>query len=136
MKTWTLILVGMLLVAAGSAARRERHKAINAGKAEMNYLRCLNSGTDAIVESALAGVVALKMALPEHDFARLEKRAGELAVNGRTASIRFKAYLTNAVLENPGLFGRYVDMRPDNPEELFYFIASRLHMSLLGYSHE
>jgi len=139
MKTWTLILAGMLLVAAGTTTGQitgEKRTPINAEKAEKNYLHCLNSATDAIVESALAGIVGLKLALPEQEFTRLENRVGELAMNGRTAAIRFKAYLTNAVLENPDVFARYADLTPGDIEGLFYTLARRMQISLLGSSEE
>lgn len=139
MKTWSLILAGMLLMAVGTSTGQttvERSQQIKVEKAEKNYLHCLNSATDAIVESALGGIVSLKLAFPEHEFAALEHRVEGLAVHGRTAAIRFKAYLTNAVLENPAQFGRFADLKPERNEELFYSIATELQISLLGYSGE
>ncbi len=149
MKTHVLLFAaGLLLSSAGLAnaqksfadeAKRyklqEKPDAYWLGKVEtikQNYGLCLETEVPGIVESALGAVAQLGLIMPETSFDGLKKGAERQSAIGSTPTIRFKAYLTSLILDNPQLFTKEREMRFDNADELFSAVTARLQKSLLG----
>lgn len=110
----------------------ERYARVGERTIDRAYARLLASGNDGVAESAIAQCVSATMALPEARFNNIRAALGSLAVNGRTASIRYKAYLAGLVLDNPSMVaGTSIgDFR--NSQELFTALSGRLQSLLIG----
>ena len=103
-------------------------------KAKRNYLACLKSPNDGVVESSLAYCARIKLSVPWEDLSELKQAIDGLAVGGRTPAIRYKAYLVTLVFDSPGLFTQEAREDFQTSEELFNALSKRLQETLLGYS--
>ena len=102
--------------------------------AKRNYLFCLKSLNDGVVESGLAHCSRIKLSVPWADLTDLKEVIDGLAVSGRTPAIRYRAYLVTLVFDSPGLFAEEARQDYATSEELFTALSSRLQQTLLGYS--
>jgi hypothetical protein len=140
MNRYTVSLVALAIAVSMRAGAQESTQAsgilpeARLVKAEQNYLCCLSSENDGLVESAIAMVARLRILYPERSLPGLREKLYDLAINGQTASIRFKSYLVSTVLDDLTLPPPEQVAGLDN-SELFALIAGRLQKSLLGYSH-
>lgn len=103
-------------------------------KAEKNYLACLSSENNGVVESGIAMAARLRVIYPERDLPGFREKLHELAMQGRTSAIRYKAYLVTSVLEDRALIASAGDIATLDNNELFTLIATRMQSTLLGYS--
>jgi len=101
-------------------------------KAERNYLICLDSPNDGVLESGLAHIAMMKILFPASAFPALEQKVAEVSVVGRTSTIRYKAYLTSAIFENPTAFAMEATAGYEDGEQLFLSIAARMQAKFLG----
>lgn len=122
-------------VARNSAPDRSTEKTtpVNFVQTEQRYLDCLNSGNNGVVESALAQVVKMVLVFPEQPFVQLRMKVRDLAENGRTPAIRYRAYLAAAILEDPSMFTDASD-GSNGDNDVFVQAANILQKQLLGYS--
>jgi hypothetical protein len=118
----------------GVFASRNSHQRANLAKVERNYLACLQSQNDGVVESAIAQVAHLKLYCPDNCFAGLQGSLNSLAVTGRTAAIRYKAYLAMLVFDQPALFAKEQGAEYKTESQLFSAIGKRLQETLIGYN--
>lgn len=107
---------------------------INFVKAEQRYLDCLRSSNDGVVMSGLAQVGRMTLIFPTQSFDLLRQEVQELAESGRTAAIRYRAYIIGAIMDNPVMFGEIHDTISSNDDDIFQAAAEVLQHSLLGYS--
>ena len=70
-------------------------------RAKKGYLHSLNSDNEGIVESALFYVLKFKLTYPGLDVSEIGERINEVAQNGDTPEIRYKAYIAVNYLNNP-----------------------------------
>ncbi|MCK5571912.1 MAG: hypothetical protein KAJ12_04095 [Bacteroidetes bacterium] len=147
MKTTSAIAVALLLVAvvsqAGSqgAARANEelrifaqlssYQTANMERLEKSFLGSLNYPHDAVIESAIAEITRLKIAQQSCCSKAIEKKLAELAVEGNTPAIRYKAALALILFDQPDIFVEEVTVDFGNPEELFMAISRRLEKELL-----
>jgi hypothetical protein len=96
------------------------------------YAISLSFDNNGLVESALAIVTMMKLDVPAEEFSRIKDEIDDLAVNGPTPVIRFKAYLADAVFANPAMFREEAARRYDDPDALFSALADRLTKALLS----
>lgn len=108
------------------------YQAADLKKAEKNYLACLDSPNDGVLESGLAHIAMMKILFAASAFPALEQKVVELSVAGRTPTIRYKAYLTSAVFQNPMAFAFEATAGYEDKEQLFKSIAARMQAELLG----
>jgi hypothetical protein len=101
---------------------------------EKNYMACLTSANEGVVESAIAQSVRMKWALPSAQLEDLRLSLGKLAVGGMSVSIRYKAYLAELVYDSPSIFNPGVGENCVWDEDLFAAISSRAQKVLLGYN--
>ena len=143
MKRTALLLAALLTAAASNGtaqesadrsriAPAERYRHLDRGKLERNYIEGLRSDNNGVVESAIAQVIKMKMVMPEEEFTGLKAEFGRLSVGGRTAQMRYKAYLAGLVLDNVSIFTRECGREYETPEALFSAISNRLQSELLG----
>ncbi len=149
MKAYTVVISAILFAATAAGTRAQEVETVGTckeylsslgsyqgaymAKAVRNYTRCLESPNAGVVESALAHVGKMILILPDANCKELVKRIDVLMVKGETPAIRYKAYLTRMVYDNPKMFepeGR-MDFKED--DELFSAVARRLQHTLLGY---
>ena len=100
--------------------------------AAKNYLLALESTNEGIVTSALAHIGRMKLYFPDRQFPELEKKIGELSMNGQTANIRYRAFLVWNVFNNPSIFTNVSYAQFDDSEALFTTLSNRLDNTLLG----
>ncbi|HMK38917.1 MAG TPA: hypothetical protein VK569_06220 [Bacteroidota bacterium] len=101
---------------------------------EHNYMAGLVSANDGVVESAIANSVRMKWALPSAQLEELKGTLGSLTTGGRTAAIRYKAYLAGLVYDSPSIFNGESSQKYAWDEDLFNAIGTRAQKALLGYS--
>jgi hypothetical protein len=103
---------------------------------EANYRSCLASANDGVVESAIANAVRMRWALPTAELEGLRGSLGTLAAGGKTAAIRYKAYLAGLVFDSPSMFSGDSGEEYAWDEDLISAIGVRAQNALLGHSGE
>jgi hypothetical protein len=102
------------------------YRDINSAKVERQYLVSLSTGNDGVLESALAHVAMMKLALPNERYQVLHERVTDIAKTASSPEIRYKAFLTAMTLDDPKIFGAMDLQQFKSPDELFAALASRL----------
>jgi hypothetical protein len=134
MKT-TAVVVMMMLAATAKAqfaperayfAKASYSQSINTARTEQSYLSCLRTGNDGVIESALAHVAMMKLTVPWNESKATMEKVGDVARTATSPEIRYKAFLTKAVLEDPRMFLGIASSGCNTPDELFSLLASRL----------
>ncbi len=100
---------------------------------EANYRAALKCRNDGVVESAIAQCVRMKWAFPSEQFEGLRDGLGTLATRGKTAAIRYKAYLAGLVYDSPSIFSSESGQEYTWDEGLFAAVSVRAEKVLLGY---
>jgi len=147
MKAYTMLTAGLLLASlpalGQSNGRGMQHDPASSPavwsyeegyiqKAIKNYAAALKSTNDGVVESAIAQIVFIRIGLPKLDLKTVEGTVTNLAENGRTPVIRYKAYLANIVFESPASFEKALNVETTNSDAFFAVIASQVQRTLLG----
>jgi len=99
---------------------------------EANYLACITSTNDGVIESAIAHSVRMKWALPAARLEDLRTALDRLAVSGKTPAIRYKAYLAGMVFDAPVMFEEESSQKYTWDEDLFDALSVRAQKALLG----
>jgi hypothetical protein len=135
MKKHTMIatvIAAVILNAAGYAQTTIQKDGCKSKIAKSNYLMGLRSDNAGLKESSLMQTAVIKTLYPDVNFEDVKNVADSLAVNGKTASIRYKAYLASNVLENPAWFAKRGYQASDDPDKFFSTVASQLQERILG----
>lgn len=119
-----IILMLTAVVAAGDKTRKYNPEILE--KAEKNSLETMDSGFDSLVESAIFNMILFKAYVPNWEFDQILEKLNELSIEGKTASIRYKAQLASLFITYPGLFADIESKGSKNPAELFKVIANRI----------
>jgi hypothetical protein len=101
---------------------------------EANYRACLASANEGVVESAIAQCVKMKWAFPAMQLEDLKCSLGTLATGGKTAAIRYKAYLASLVYDSPSIFTGESGQEYAWDEDLINAIGARAQKALLGHN--
>lgn len=104
----TLVMtLGILPANAGDLGKPARAlSTMNAARIEAakeGYLEGLKSCNEGVVESSIGIVLQWRLISPREDLSRLERKINDLALEGATPAIRFKASLASLVMDNPSL---------------------------------
>ena len=150
MKTWRALSAALLIGAVtlpafaqdaktGESGRSfvssaERYSRVYLKKACANYLASLKSPNDGVVESAIAEIARMKAILQKENFCDLKGELDRLSVSGRTAPIRYRAYLAALLLDNPDWFKEECCKQYTSSEELLTAISKHLQKTLVGYA--
>lgn len=84
-----------------------------------------------VAESALRDVAAIKLAQPDLTSGQLYDTICELADEGSTPAIRYKASMVRLVFDFPQLFAGERGREYRNDQEIFTALADRLHRTTL-----
>lgn len=101
-------------------------------RAEKNSIQTMNSELNSLVESVIFNMLIFKDNFPNWEYQNIVKKLNELAVNGRTVSIRYKAQLASMFISNPELFEDMEIVQKDNPNKYFLEIASRVERNFVA----
>jgi hypothetical protein len=148
MKTHSMLLMAGLLLAGGSGAMAQYaneeagryfaypdcSKIEKIEKVRKNYFWSLSSTNTGVVEGALAQIAYISLCMPSFCTEEMTAAVASLAATGNTPAIRYRAYLTGLVIENPRMFAVERDGRYESGEQLFSALATRLQATLLTYS--
>ncbi len=96
------------------------------------YGACLESDNPGVVESTLGHLLWMRATVSCVDITPLKPNVDQLSVNGKTASIRFRAYLTAIVMENPEAFRELVQQEFEGPQDLFASVAGYVYANESG----
>jgi hypothetical protein len=96
------------------------------------YSDCLNSNNNGIIEGTLSIVTMMKLDVPSDEFPKIKDQIDDLAVDGATPVVRYKAYLAGAVFANPAMFKEEAAHQYSNPETFFSALAERMTKTLLS----
>lgn len=136
-------VIVMASVAVGAAAQEKAdqefqhygsvaaYQSCDLSRVEEAYLRSLGHDNYGVVESAIGNVARLKIAQPETYSESVQDKLRDLAVEGPTPAIRYKASLASLLCDRPELFVVYKDRDFRTSEELFRAIAHRLEEATL-----
>jgi hypothetical protein len=145
MKVGTLLIAAMLCTTvagkAGAYAGDLGHAAkvlatmseSQIDKAKRAYFEALNSPNDGVVQSAIGIVLQWRLINPQEDLSKLEQKISDLALDGSSPAIRFKASLASLVMDNPAV----VDFDAASCEdcgELFDAITGSVRQMMIGHS--
>lgn len=144
MKIGMLLVVAMLTLSVGraDAAAGDLGNAAKAlsmmsqvqiENAKKCYLSCLESSNEGIVQSAIGIVLQWRFVNPGENLSKCERKINDLAVNGSSPAIRFKASLASLVMENPNLVNFDV-AACDDCGELFDAITTSVRQMVMGHS--
>ncbi|MBI1939267.1 MAG: hypothetical protein HYS25_14250 [Ignavibacteriales bacterium] len=91
-----------------------------------NSLYGLKSDYSSVVESTLFVILQVKNRYPNADYDKLIDRLNELAIDGRTPSIRYKAQLASLYYNYHDLFAEIKFVEKENPDKYFKMIAEKI----------
>jgi hypothetical protein len=150
MKSNTMLFAAVLMAAvavpapgqsAGNAASkpsaspvRHNYTETKIRSIEANYRASLRSSNDGVVESAIAHCVEMRWAFPSAQLEDLREGLGSLATGGKTAAIRYRAYLAGLVYDSPSIFSSESGREYMWDEDLFAAVSVRAEKVLLGDS--
>jgi hypothetical protein len=143
MKTTTMLLAGAVMLAAASSAAAQdptpgaQRKTYTVpcnwkGDSQMivkRYRDCLRSENPGVVEAALAHILWMNIAVPCVDVSPLKADVDRIATKGGPAAIRFRAYLTAMVLEDPEAFKSLAAREFEGPADLFAGVTHQMYAS-------
>ena len=123
------VMVVFLLFAFSATVFSQEPKTENfINKAKENYMRSLESETHGVVESSIFVVLEMKERYPDVNYRNLVEKLNELAVEGITPMIRYKAQLASLYFDFNNMFS---DLKIDsnykeNPDSYFKKLSERL----------
>jgi hypothetical protein len=100
--------------------------------AKKSYLECLASANEGVVQSTIGIVLQWRLISPQEDLSRLERKINDLALNGSSPAIRFKASLASLVIDKPTIVNFDV-AACDDCGELFDAITSDVRQMVIGH---
>ncbi|MHB8904733.1 MAG: hypothetical protein ACYC4T_04515 [Melioribacteraceae bacterium] len=86
----------------------------------------MSSEIPSIVEASLFVLLEVKNKYPNEDYKKLLDKLNELAQNGSTLSIKYKAQLTSLFINYHDLFRDVTILGSENPDLSFKMIASKV----------
>lgn len=98
---------------------------------ETGYIESLNFPVPTVVESTLRDLAAVKLAQPRLVTRKVYAKICELADEGETPAVRYKAALVRMVFDFPHMFEKERGREFTNDQELFSALQARLHTSTL-----
>jgi hypothetical protein len=113
-------------------APQVRYLQANLPVLEKAYVYCLESPIEGVVECAVREVARIKLAHLTWESDALKKRLEDIALNGMTPPIRYKASLVRAMFDAPALFAAESSVDFRTPTQLYLAVARRLESGMLA----
>lgn len=107
-------------------ASAETYRTFDIKRHEKNFSLSLSHPMPMIVESALAQVVMLKLAQPDVPCIEWQKQIAQLALDGPTPGVRYKAYLAAMAFEQPRQFARIPAGKYRTADDMFIALADEI----------
>lgn len=107
-------------------ASTETYRSFDIKRYEKNFSQSLSHPLPIIVESALAQVVMVKLAQPDIPCIEWQKQITQLALDGPTSGVRYKAYLAMMAFDQPKQFARILSGQYRTTDEMFIALAVEL----------
>jgi hypothetical protein len=126
-------LVGQTSIDRPFLSRSARYDSARLENAEKNFVVSLKFDNDGVVESSIAHVVHMRIALPLNDMSEIQQALDELTVNGHNPVIRYTAYLATLVFSDPQSFEPIMAMDYESSDAFFSAIATRVQKTLLTH---
>ena len=131
MKKQTAVAI-VMMVAMVSMAAASQSTTKNIEAAGKNYVIGMRSGNQGLAESSLMQIAKIKMRYPRADFADAKHVIDSLAVNSTSPSVRYKAYLTSNVCDDPKWFAMKDHAAYADNDEFFSSVWSHMQERALG----
>jgi PAB1-binding protein PBP1 len=122
-----ILLVGLMMIGNGYGQVSKIVK-----QAPANYLVALHSENQAIVESAIFYSVKFKLFYEDQDCEALRNELKELSINGKSETIRLKAFLAGYFLNNPELLTKIEKVNYKDSNLFFQMLANTLQEKILA----
>jgi hypothetical protein len=97
-----------------------------------NFEANLRSPIPGVVEATIGHTIWLRLVRPDANLYHLQEAITEVAANGTTAAIRYRASLAAMVLYSPGLFCCLTDRSYKSADDLFAGVSGRAQETLIG----
>ena len=102
MKTLSIITLTIILLVSFNSGFAQSYKV--AKRSLPNYYKALNSDNQGLVESAIENLVKLKLYAPDLDYSKVAEKLDQLADDGQSIQIKYKAFVANLYIESPEKF--------------------------------
>jgi hypothetical protein len=143
MKHRVLVLAGTLLIGGAAALAQQTdgsnatyvpgpYKNLKMQQVVRNFEANLQSPIPGVVEATLGHTIWLRVVRPDANLYHLQDAISEVAVNGATAAIRYRASLAAMVLYSPSLFCCLTDRSYKSADDLFVRVSGRAQETLIG----
>lgn len=130
-KIKTLAAVLLFAVTTNVLAQKQAASKSFEDRVVKGALYGMSSEIPSIVESSLFIVLQLKSRYPNEDYKKLLGKLNELAQNGSTLSIKYKAQLTSLFINYYDLFKDVTIFESENPDLSFKMISSKVENNTL-----
>jgi hypothetical protein len=97
-----------------------------------NYLHALKSDNTGVVESAIFHSLKFKIFYPEQNTEKLDREFSKLIKEGKTASIRYKAFLVNQCINCEDLLTKIEKENYKDADKFFTLLAQKVNDYLLA----
>lgn len=122
-----VLLVGFLMISSAYAEVSQIVK-----RAPANYLVALRSENQEVIESAIFYSVKFKLFYEDQDCETLRKELRDLSINGKSESIRLKAFLASYFLNSPELLTKIQKLNYKDSNAFFQMLADTLQEKILA----
>jgi hypothetical protein len=113
--------------------RLKKYSAADKERLDKTFAACLNpDGRNCIIVSALAVVTMVKLDPPADEFPMIKDRINDLAANGSTPMIRYRASLAAAVFADPAIFKEKAAHQYSDADAFFSALAEGTTEQLLS----
>ena len=128
MNTYKLLIMAALIgIFSKTAFSQEQKSQEYLNKAIKAYEYSLDFKLPAVAESAIYSVIVLKKYYPNNDYDDLKDMINDLAADGKTPTLRYKAQLASLYFEYPALFKNIkFEKTTENPDKYFKMISDKL----------
>jgi hypothetical protein len=124
----TKLLVAIVLLAASTNILANSPKPLKPfeDKCIKQVVYSIDNSIPAIVESQIRVALELKNSYPNENLSKVVDKLDDLASNGASASIRYKAQLARIYFNYFNQFKDLDTSNSENPEQIFRMIANRI----------
>ncbi len=130
------VIIAIILTTIQFSATQEPIKKYSTDKALIefatkNLIVCLHSENTGVVESALPVVVTMRMRFPSADMSSIIAVVNDLRKNHRNGAVRYKAFVTISVCENPEWYDQLKNTLSQNDDAFFHSASKAMNEHLL-----
>lgn len=122
-----LVMAALVGIFSKTLFAQEQRSQEYLDKAVKAYEHSLDFKLPAVVESAIYNVIVMKQYYPKEDYSDILDMFKDLAADGKTATVRYKAQLASLYFEYPELFKNIeFEKSTENADKYFKEISDKL----------